>query len=80
MILKNDYSLSSFGTFENEILEELKKDEYNDLEDIVYRYKLTYDEIIDILDLESFSLKRLGYSLKPDIYQISDINKTLKNI
>ena len=38
IILTNDYSLSSLGTSQNEILEELKKLKYNDLEDMVYRF------------------------------------------
>ena len=42
--------------------------------------QLTYDEIIDILDLECIPTNRTGYSLKPNIYQISDINNTVKNI
>ena len=42
--------------------------------------QLTYDEIIDILDLKCVATKRIGYSLKPNIYKISDINNTLKNI
>ena len=42
--------------------------------------QLTYDEIIDILDLKYIPTKRIGYSLKPIIYPISDINETLKNI
>ena len=33
--LINDFSLSSRGTFKNEIVEELKKIKYNDLEDLV---------------------------------------------
>ena len=36
----------------NEILDELRNVKYNDLEDLVYRMHLTYDEIIDILDLK----------------------------
>ena len=48
--LKNDYFLSNFVSFKNEILEEVKIAEYNDLEGLVYRLQLTYDEIIDILD------------------------------
>ena len=48
----NDCSLSSLGTFKNEILEELKKSKYNDLEDLIYRFQLTYDDIMDILDLK----------------------------
>ena len=34
----NDYSLSSLGAFKNEILEELKKGKYNDVEALVYRF------------------------------------------
>ena len=76
----DDHSLSSLGMFKNEILEELKKVEYNDLEDLVYRFQLTYDEIIDVLDLKYIPTKRLGYSIEPDIYNVVDLNITLKNI
>ena len=72
--------ISDFDTQKNEIVEELKNVKYNDLKDLVYRMQLTYNEIIDILDLECIPAKRIGYSLKPNIYQISDISKTLKNI
>ena len=66
--------------FKNEILEELKKVKYNDLEDLVYRFRLTYDEIMDILDLKYISTKRMGFSTEPNIYNVVDLNKTLKNI
>ena len=52
LILMKDYSLFSVGMFEDEIVEELKNAKYNDREDMVYRFQLTYDEIIDILDLK----------------------------
>ena len=42
--------------------------------------QLTYDEIIDVLDLEYISTKRIGYSLNPGIYEIVDLNNTLKHI
>ena len=48
----NEYKLSNFDTRKNEILEELKNVKNNDLEDLVYRMQLTYDEIIDVLDLK----------------------------
>ena len=80
LILINDYSLSSLGMFKDEILEELKKVKYNDLEDLVYRFRLTYDEIMDILDLKYISTERMGYSIEPNIYNVVDLNKTLKNI
>ena len=80
LILINDYSLSSLGMFKDEILEELKKVKYNDLEDLVYRFRLTYDEIMDILDLKYISTERMGYSIEPNIYNVVDLNKTLQNI
>ena len=64
----------------NEILEELKIVKYNDLRDLIYRMRLSYDEIIDILGLEYIPTKRIGYSLNPDIYEIVDLSNTLKYI
>ena len=66
--------------FKDEILEDLKNAKFNDLEDMVYRFQLTYDEIIDILDLKFIPTKRMGYSIQPNIYNVVDLNKTLKNI
>ena len=80
LILINDYSLSSLDMFKDEILEDLKNAKYNDLEDMVYRFRLTYDEIIDILDLKYIPTKRIGHSIEPNIYNVVDLNKTLKNI
>ena len=45
LILMNDYFLSSLSTLKKEILDEFKKAKYNSLEDMVYRFQLTYDEI-----------------------------------
>ena len=79
-IADNEYKLSDFDNQKNEILEELKNVKYNDLEDLVYRMRLSYDEIIDILDLKYISTKRTGYSLNPGIYEVDDLNNTLKYI
>ena len=76
----NEYKLSEFDTQRNEILEELKNVKYNDLKDLVYRMQLTYDEIIDILDLKYIPTKRTGYSLNLGIYEAVDLNNTLKHI
>ena len=61
----------------NEILDELKNVKYNDLEDLVYRMRLSYDEIMNILDLKYIPTKRTGYSLNPGIYGIIYLNNTL---
>ena len=74
----NEYKLSDFDTQKNEILEELKNVKYKDLKDLVYRIRLSYDEIIDILDLKYIPTKRTGYSLDPGIYEVIDLNNTLK--
>ena len=58
----NGYQLSDFDTQKNEILEELRNVKYNDIEDLVYRMRLSYDEIIHILGLKYFPTKSTGYS------------------
>ena len=75
-----EYQLSDFDTQKNEILQELRNVNYNDLEDLVHRMKLTHDEIIDILDFKYIPTKRRGYSLNAGIYEIVDLNNTLKYI
>ena len=75
-----EYKLSDFDTQMNEILEELRKVKYNDLKDLVYRMQLTYNEIIDILDFEYIPAKRIGYTLDPGMYEVIDLNNTLKYI
>ena len=74
----NEYKLSDFDTQKNEILEQLRNVKYNDLEDLVYRMQLSYDEIIDILDLKYIPTKKTGYSLSPGIYKEVDLNNSLK--
>ena len=76
----NDYKLSDFDTKKIEIIEEIKNIKYNDLEDLVYRMQLTYDEIIDILDFKYIPTKRTGYSLNPGIYEVIDLNNTINYI
>ena len=41
---------------------------------------LSYDEIMDILDLKYIPTKRIGYTLNPGIYEVVDLNNTLKHI
>ena len=81
LILFSDYFLSSFGTFKNEILKELKKKLNNDdVKDLVYGFQLPYDEISDILDLYYIPTKGIGYSLNPGTYEVADLNNNLNYI
>ena len=75
-----EYKLSDFDNQKSEIIEELKKVGYNDLKDLVYRMRLSYDEIMNNLDLKYIPTKRTGYSLNPGIYEVVDLNNTLKHI
>ena len=75
-----EYKLSDFDNQRSEIVEELKKAKYNDIEDLVYRMLLTYDEIMYILHLKYIPTKRIGYSMERNIYNVLDFNNTLKNI
>ena len=47
---------------------------------MVFRLQLTYHEIMNKLDLKYTPTKRTGYSLNPGIYEVIDLNNTLKNI
>ena len=42
--------------------------------------RLSYDEIMDMLDLKCIHTKRTGYSLNPGIYEVVDLNNPLKHI
>ena len=42
--------------------------------------RLSYDEIMDILDLKYIPTKKIGYSLNPGIYEVVDLNSILKHI
>ena len=79
-IRDKEYKLSDFDNQKYEILQELKNVKYNDLTDLVYRMRLSYDEIMDILDLRYIPTKRTGYTLNPGIYEVVDLNNTLKYI
>ena len=75
-----EYQLSDFDNQKYKIFEETKKAKFNDLEDLVYRKRLSYYEIMNILDLNYIPTKRTGYSLNPGIYEVIDLNNTLKHI
>ena len=70
--------MSVFDISKNEILEELKKGNNHDLEVMVNRMQLTYNEIMDVLDIKNIPRERIGYTLPPKAYEVSGINRTLK--
>ena len=68
---KSENKLASFDHFfEREILAELGRVKYKDLEDIFYRMELTYYEIVDILDVEYISGSTIGYTLPEGFYGV----------
>ena len=73
----NEYNLSDLYGHKNEIIEELKKAEYNDLEDMVFRMELTNSEIAEILDTKYNATSPTGYILPPSIDETNDNNLML---
>ena len=53
---------------------------YRDLEALIYRLQLTYDEIIDISDVIYLAGSTTGYTLPPDVYKITGKNLMLKSL
>ena len=62
------YNLAGFVHFKSEILAELKRVIYKDLQDIVYRMGLTYDEMVNMLDVKYITGSTRAHTLKPGIY------------
>ena len=73
----NEYKLSDFDTQKNEIHEEIRNVKNNDLNDLIYKMRLSCDEITEISDLKCTPTKRIGYSLNPGIYEVIVLNNTL---
>ena len=79
-IENGEYHLAGFDLFKSEIFAELKRVKFKNLEDMVYRMELTYDEIVDVLDVKYIAGSTNGYTLVPGIYEVSDINLMLKSL
>ena len=47
---------------------------------MVYRMELTYDEIVDILDVKFIAGSTIGYTLPPGKNEITDIFLMLKSL
>ena len=81
------YNLAGFDQFKSEILAKLRRIKKNtcrvkhkDLEDMVFRMGLTYDEIVDTLDIKYIVGSANRYTLPPGIYEISDLNSMPKSL
>ena len=61
------------------MLADLKKVKCKSLEDMVYRMELTYDEIVDILDVKYIGGSTIGKTTALGISEISDSNLILKS-
>ena len=47
---------------------------------MVYRMELTYDEIVDVLDVKYIAGSTIAYTLPPGKYEITDIISMLKSL
>ena len=77
------YISAGFDHFRSEILSELKRRKYRDIEGMIYRLQLTYDEIVDMLDIKNIKYTAgftIGYTIPPKIYEITDIPSMIKSL
>ena len=58
----------------------MKGAKYKDLEDMVNRLELPYEETVEIFDVKYNSGSTKGYTLQPGIYQITDNILILKSL
>ena len=47
---------------------------------MVFRMRLTYTERENILDVKYIPTSSIGYTLRPGIYKISDVNLMIKSL
>ena len=79
-IRDNEHKLSDFDTLRNEINDELKNVEYNDVEDMVFRLESTKHEILNRPTMKYFHASTTRCTLEPSIYEISDNKSLLKSL
>ena len=57
----------------------MKDAKNKDLEDMVYKMQLTYDEIVDMFDIDYIGGSTKGYTLPPGLQEITDNTLKLKS-
>ena len=76
----NGHNLAGFDHFKCGIIAELKRVNYKDLEDMVHGMQITYNEIVDILEVKYIAGSTIGQTLPPMNFQTSDFNLMLKSL
>ena len=79
-IENSGYNVAGFDHFKIELLVELKRVKNKCLEDTVYRMELTYDGIVDFLDVKYISGSAIGYTLPPGKYDDNKFILMLKSL
>ena len=62
------------------LLAEMKRVKYEDIEDMVKSLELTYEEIVDMLDIKYINGTIIGYVLPSGIYQITDTESMINSL
>ena len=47
---------------------------------MVHRMPITYDETVDKLDIKYIAGSTIGYTLRPELYEISDLNLMIESL
>ena len=75
----NGYNLAGFDHVKCEKLAGLKRVKYKDSQDMVSRTQLTFNEIVEVLDVKYIAGSTKGYTFPPSIYEVSDIKLMLES-
>ena len=73
-IVEIEYNLSDLDSHKNEIIQELKNEEQNYVEDMVFRLDLTQHDIAEIFDSKYIAALSSGYKIPPRLKENIDIN------
>ena len=77
---KEYLKLSDLGTRKDSIFKDLKRVTHRDLENMVCRLQITYDEIVDVLDVKYIPASTKGYTFAPGVCEVTDITRMLKTL
>ena len=74
------FSLAGFDHFNSEIFSEIRRVRYKRIQELIYIMELTFDEIVDILDMKTFAGSIIGYTLPSGVNEIFDLNLILHSL
>ena len=77
---EKEYKLTDLHTHKNEIIDNLKNVEFNDIEDMVFGMGLTYSQVEKKPDTKYIQTSSIRYTQPPGLFANSDIITMIKSL